>query len=117
MPQITLADIKEAADRKFGPLVIDMGDGQSVTLLNPLRMPKTARTKLTALQKELDGEDATDESAEAALPKIVRLVAASKADADRLLAAVGDDLATMQEIFEEYAKATQPGEASASPTS
>lgn len=111
MPSVTLADIQAAADRKYGPYVIDMGNGSSVTLLNALRLPQEKRVALMKLQ-DLQEEDA--ENIGAHLEEMVRLTAKTKADADRLIRAVGGDLALLAEILEGYGKASELGEASAS---
>lgn len=103
MPKITLADIQEAADKKYGPLVIEGIEGGDVTLVNPLRLPKKKRQAMTAL-------DGSDGDVDDKLVEIVRL-AASKGDADRLLKAVGDDLAALAEIMADYMGAAQVGEA------
>jgi hypothetical protein len=106
MPNITLADIQAAADKKYGPLVIDGIPGGPVTLVNPLRMDKAKRDKLTHLD---DIEDAEEKLATA-----IRL-GTKAADAKRLLAAV-TDLATLAEIVTEWTSSAQVGEASPSPS-
>ena len=111
MPSVTLDDIQAAADRKYGPFTVDMGDGQTCTLLNALRLSKDKRKKVLKLQ-DLQDEDA--ENVEDHLIEMVRLTAQSKADADRLLKAIGNDLALLAEILEQYGKASELGEASAS---
>lgn len=114
MPNVTLADIQAAADAKYGPYVIDMGDGQTCTLLNALRLPKDKRREVMKLQ-DLQEEDA--ENVDDHLMRMVELTAKSKGDATRLLRAVGTDLALLAEILEGYGKASELGEASASENS
>jgi hypothetical protein len=105
MPSITLADIQAAADKKYGPLVIELPDGP-VTLVNPLRMNKAARDKLTKLDDIEDPEEK--------LQTAIR-IGAKAADAKRLLAAV-TDLATLAEIVTQWTSSAQVGEASPSPS-
>lgn len=104
MPSITLADIQAAADRKYGPLVVDLGD-RKVELVNPIRLSKEKRDKLTSIDDQTDVDKK--------LAAIVRL-ACSPADAKALLAAVGSDLAALAEIVSQWTQAAQVGEASPS---
>ena len=106
MPSITLADIQAAADKKYGPLVVDLGD-KKVELVNPIRLSKEKRDRLTTLDEETDVDKK--------LASIVRL-ACTPQDAKALLAAVGNDLASLAEIVTEWSKAAQVGEASPSPS-
>lgn len=101
MPSFTLADIQAAADKKYGPMVIDLGDSK-VELVNPIRMSKDKRDKLTALD--------TEEDVDKKLAAIVRL-ACSQRDAKALLDAVGSDLGALAEIVTEWSKSSQVGEA------
>jgi hypothetical protein len=107
MPSITLADIQAAADKKYGPLVVDLGNDKSVTMRNPLRLPKAKRAALAAL----DGDGA---DVDAKLAEIVK-IACAPADAKALLSAVGDDLPALAEIVSEWTSSAQVGEASPSP--
>lgn len=112
MPTFSLADIQKAADEKYGPLVIPDVPGGPVELVNPLRLSKEKRKKLTELDKATDsGEIDVDEK----IAQVIRL-AAKPADAKRLLAAVGGDLAQLKEIVERWTESSQVGEASPSPS-
>lgn len=120
MAKITLADIKNAADRKYGPFEVDLGDGVEVTLLNVLRLPKDKRAEFTAQQKLLDtaqgaAEQDLDEIT-AKLCDLLRVIAATPEGAERLIDAMGDDNGVLMELWEQYSEATQPGEASPSAT-
>lgn len=114
MPSFTLDQINEAADRQYGPFVIEGIPGGDVTLLNALRMPKTQRKRLIDYQKAanaiLEDPSAGSDEADDTLPQMIRLVAASKADADRLLKWAGDDQAKLAVVMQQYGKASQ-GEA------
>lgn len=104
MPSISLQDIQEAADKKFGPFVVEGVPGGDVTLANPLRMSKDKRKKL------FDLKDVTEENIDEKFADLIRL-GTSPAEAKRLLAAIGDDLATLKEIVESWLKGSQAGEA------
>lgn len=108
---LTLDSIRAAAEAKYGSTDIDLGDGQIVRLLNPLRLPKERRDALMAAQDKLNGDDA-DQAA--VLTETLTLVAETPKQAEALLSAVGDDLGVLAAIMEEYGAKTQVGEASAS---
>ncbi|WP_328310254.1 phage tail assembly protein [Streptomyces sp. NBC_00442] len=110
MASFSLDDIRNAAEARYGSTDIELGD-ETVRLLNPLRLPRDTRTKLSQLQDDMGGEDADQEEL---LSEAIRLVAEHAAAADKLLKAVGGDLAVLAEIFDRYGKGAQVGEASAS---
>ncbi|WP_042800927.1 phage tail assembly protein [Streptomyces sp. C] len=110
MASYSLDDIRAAAERKYGSTDIEFG-GDVVRLLNPLRLTKAKRDELMSVQDQLGKED-SDQAA--VLSQAIRVVAASEAAANKLLEAVGDDLAILAEIFGHYGESTQSGEASAS---
>lgn len=111
----TLDSIVEAADKKYGNVEIAFGKGDSVSLINALRLSKESRTALIKLQSEMQ-EAEGDESVDQAelLADGIKIVAADKDAAERLLDLVGSDLAVLAEIFNRYTEGTQAGEASAS---
>lgn len=108
MPTITLQDIRDAADKKYGPLIIEGVEGGAVTLLNALRLSKEKRAALSALDDQ-DDIDVQDK-----LEQIIRLAAATEDDANRLLAEFGEDLGQLAEALGHYTGKTQLGEASPS---
>ncbi|MGW6745420.1 phage tail assembly protein [Streptomyces sp. NPDC055025] len=110
MASYSLDEIRAAAEARYGSTDIELGTG-TVRLLNPLRLPKQKRDDLAGLQDKLSAEDADQE---ALMSQAIRLVADSGKAADKLLSAVGGDLAVLAEIFDRYGKGTQVGEASAS---
>lgn len=109
----TLDDIKAAAKEKYGSTTIDLGNGETVELLNALRLEKGKRKRLIAVQNELDGAD-DDFDQEASIDEMLSLLCANDWQRDRLMEAVGDDLAVKVEIMASYGKVTQVGEASPS---
>lgn len=117
MATFTLDSIREAAEKKYGSTDIEMPEGVC-RLLNPLRLPKEKRKALMSIQDRLDtegkDEDAEEVDQEEVLADAIRLVAEEPEQAERLLAAVGDDMAMLAEIFSTYTGEAQVGEASAS---
>jgi hypothetical protein len=110
MASFSLDDIRAAAERKYGSTDITVGE-DVVRLLNPLRLPKARRDALLTLQEEM-GKDDTDQAE--LLAQAIRTIAESEKAAEKLLDAVGGDLAILAEIFGHYGESTQVGEASAS---
>lgn len=112
MSSYTLDDIRAAAEAKYGSTDIAVGE-TTVRLLNPLRLSKEKRAALTSMQEDNDNQDDAD-AQEKYLSDAIRLVAENEHQANVLLAAIGDDLALLAQIFETYTKSTELGEASAS---
>lgn len=111
MKTITLDSIREAVEAKYASYDVEYAEGKVVRLLNAIRIDKDKRDKLLDLQRALK-EDGADQAA--LLADCLRAVADNKARADELIKAVNGDLAILMELFSEYSKATQVGEASAS---
>ncbi|MFG3223258.1 phage tail assembly protein [Kitasatospora sp. NPDC048194] len=111
MASYTLDDIRAAADAKYASTDIDLGTGDVVHLINPLRLSKASRDKLHELQDQLEADNADQQ---VLLEDAIRLVSDNGQKADALLAAIGGDLAVLAQIFETYGASTQVGEASAS---
>jgi hypothetical protein len=107
MANFSLDDIRAAAEKKYGATVIDLG-GETITLLNPLRVSKENREELLALEREddLDVEDSTKRALE--------LMVKSPGDYKRLISHFGGDLGMLATIMETHTASAQVGEASAS---
>lgn len=105
-----LDDIRAAAEAKYGSLDIELSDGKTVRLLNPLRLPKEKRDAMVLLQENAKG-DGVDQVE--VMTEMIRLAAETKGGADLLLKAAGGDLTVLAEIVAEYGKQTRVGEASA----
>lgn len=127
MPTITLDEIRQSLDRKYGPTVIELGEGRSCVLRSPIRLPKADRRALRELQERLNKLQEDDGDADAAgadvedelvdgLREIFRVAAEDKASAEEFLAAAGDDLGFLREVLELWQESTEPGEASPSPS-
>ncbi|MER6314623.1 phage tail assembly protein [Streptomyces sp. NPDC001581] len=110
MASYSLDAIRAAAEARYGSTDIEL-DGDTVRLLNPLRLRKEKRAELTQLQDHMSGEDADQEEL---LSQAIRLVAEHPKAADKLLTEINGDLAVLAEIFDAYGRGTQAGEASAS---
>lgn len=113
MSKFTLDDIKAAAEAQYGSTDIELAGGETVKLLNPLRMSEANRKALIAASKSLEAEG-EDADQNAAFDAIFELIAESPAKAKKLIAACGEDLAMKAVIFGHYQDGTQAGEASAS---
>ena len=107
---VTLDSIRAAAEAKFGSTVIDLGD-QQVELLNPIRLGKAKRERLSAISDDLKAEGADQE---AILSDVLRGVAKTPAQGDALVEAIGGDFAVLLSVFNAYTTETQMGEASPS---
>lgn len=103
----TLDEIRAAAEKKYADFELEF-DGETIKLLNALRLPKEKRDAVLAVQEEL-GEEGADQAA--LMAKAVELVAEDGAAAKRLLKAIGNDLAVLAELFAAYSGATAAGEA------
>lgn len=137
MPTITLDQLREDLDAKYGPLVVPFGDGMEVTFTQALRLPKEQRKKVLDLQRE---QSRRQEAREAEAKKIkdaggepperdldeteaeqldfmrsMLSLASTDTDACELfLAAVGDDVLLLSRVIEAWMKDSQSGEASTS---
>ena len=122
MAAITLDFIREAADKKFGHLTIELDSETSVVLTNPIRLSAEKRKAFLDNQKQMEAEKDEDGNAvdtenfdqAAVLEESLRIVADSKPGAERLIEALGGDLAQLISVFESYTKGVELGEASPS---
>ena len=104
---LTLDDIRDAADKKYGGYPVTVDEGGEIILTNPLRMTKELRAELSDLKAE-DFDDIVDYF-EATFAK-----ASSKAEAKRIRKAFGEDPALYATLFELYSNGVELGEASPS---
>jgi len=125
----TLDQLREDVEAKYGPFVLELGDGKTVTLHPIMRLPQDRRERfaeqyreLQAVQRKSDDGDAGDvllqlDQVGDHVRGLLATVAATPADADRLMAVLPADDTTMAlELFEQYAGKAMPGEASPSPS-
>lgn len=108
MTTLTLDSIREAADRKYGGITIDLGD-EKVELRNPLRLSKGDRERLSKLEKSADEDaDPLDYFRE------MYEVLAGKEGAKTLLKALGEDITLHMEVLSNLNTGVEAGEASPS---
>lgn len=119
----TLDAMREEIEREFKPFQIELG-GETLTLRNLLRVPKSKRDRVYGLLDELSdiqGSDegalsVTEKSAQVAL-EVIPLVADNEKLARKLVEKIEDDLALTLRLFNVWMEATQAGEAEGSPDS
>jgi hypothetical protein len=107
----SLDELRQSVQAKYKPYEVDLGGGDVVLLEQALRLPKERRAEMRAAQDRMSGDDASEDDLVAAMGDILRAAASDRGAADRMLAAIGDDLAVLKEILEGYGKASQLGEA------
>jgi hypothetical protein len=113
---VSLTQINEEVEQKYGPFVIEDVPGGDVTLRNPIRLTENERHRLGELHRSLNQteQDAPDEDAVVArIREILDLVAVGDGG-KRLSEEVGDDAGKLLHVFRLYAEAMQLGEASPS---
>lgn len=107
--KIKLSDIKDAAEKKYGIVSIELNeDGSEVADLTPaLRLSKADRLKLEDINKpDADGKDADIQDVFEGWARIV-----AGPNAERLIELVGGRIDVWVGIQEEWAEKTQAGEA------
>jgi hypothetical protein len=116
----TLDSLREELDNKYAPFQIEVG-GEVLVMRNLLRLPEKERgaamDALTAADKESQEEESAESIAklEESLRTVISLVTAD-GKGQKLVDAIGDDLALKIEIVQAWGAATQPGEAENSPS-
>lgn len=115
MAGITLDQIRESAERKYGDFVVELGDGVEVRLRSALRLGKAERDSLNVLRKQhaalTENDDVTIDDSLDLLCQQICLLAVDKAAAESMLALIGDDPAVLLSVIEAYAEASELGEA------
>lgn len=113
----TLDSLRDELDKKFAPVVIDLGKAQ-VTLRNLLRLNSADREAVQDALKALAPDEEDDDRSSGMLDKMSRLfvLVADEGKGQVLVDAIGDDLALASHILNMWTEATSPGEASDSPS-
>ncbi len=115
MATLSLDDIRDSIEKEFVSTTITIGE-ESVKMVNPLRMAKDQRAKLSkTLKAASTGGD--DESLEDAFEKMIAVIRDAIPDAKQakvLLDEIGDDMAVAVKVLDAYMEAMKPGEASGS---
>lgn len=130
MPDVSLDDYFATAETKFGNHRITVGD-KVVTMQNSLTLDKETRRQLNTAQKRLNNLQSDDEDVQATelqgdedqtdgmlrvLGEVITLVSDDKAAARDMLERIGSNLPVLLEIFQDWNKKAQPGEAEPSGT-
>jgi hypothetical protein len=112
MPKINLSDIQSAANTKFADFEITLPGGEIIFFQPVLRLEKHRRLQLkAAMDLKARGEADADTDLYDLYQDAFKVVAKTPDAYDKLVAAVGDDPAVWQELFESYNEDTEPGEA------
>jgi hypothetical protein len=137
MGSLSLEELAERVSEKYAPFDVPMGEAGTVRLRQVLRLPKEQKRQVIEIQQELNGlqtekkdpetgdviELTVDEQLDIE-PKqiecfqaIFRIVADDQELVELMLKQIGDDVASLLELFNAYQETTQAGEASASSSS
>lgn len=116
MPSIKLSDIQTAADKKYGDFEIHLPNGEIVSFIPALRLPKESRRKLGKafdVEQRVKGDEPDLDLYD--VYKDVFRVSVRQADAfTKLEAVVGDDPAVWEELAKSFMQDTAAGEVSPS---
>jgi len=117
----SLDAIRQEARQRYADYPVRLDDQTTVVLRAPLRLSSEERTALRKMQSSIgtmqDDPEYSDGDLLEVLRSMIRTVADDRGHADRLIEEIGDDLAVLQTLFEQYSERTQPGEASHSANS
>lgn len=105
---IKLSDIQTKANENYANTPVELPDGEIVTMRNALQLTDEERKVLTSAG---DVEEGESKSQLLVLRDIIRVTVEDKEAAERLINAVGDNLAFLVELFKTYNEGTQSGEA------
>lgn len=109
---VSLNQINQEVDNKYGPFVVEDVPGGEVVLRNPIRLTSNERDQLMKLESELRAaQKASDTNAAlAAGSELVEIVSVGDGG-KRLLKELGDDPSKLMFVLELYSEAVQLGEA------
>lgn len=109
---LSLDGAREKASAKYSDLAVDLGSGETVTLLSALKLSKAARQRYNGLQARLKDTQGDEEAAVSVLMDMIRAVADDAELAEKLVSVLEEEpLSTTMVILEEYGKVSQVGEA------
>lgn len=109
---VSLTQINEEADERYGPLIVEDVPGGDITLRNLIRCTENEMDQVTKLDARLREAKKSNDVGQAlrCAKDLLRLVAVGK-DGDRLITELGDDSAKVMYVLELWAEKTQAGEA------
>lgn len=109
---ISLDQINQEADKKFGPFVVTGVPGGDVTLRNAVRLAKSERDKVRQMQGKIKTlRESQDETGTLKLLADFFDILSVGDGGKRLVKEIGDDPAKLMVLMEMYAEDTQLGEA------
>lgn len=112
----TLDGLRQEARKRYADYPVQLDETTTVVLRAPLRLHSDERTALREMQQQIsamqESPDYSDADLLELLRDIIRTVADDRERGQRLVDAIGDDLAVLQTMFEDYSERTQSGEAS-----
>lgn len=111
----TLDDLKSELENKYRPFVYKAAEDKEFTLVSLMRVDKKVRAAVEERLKSIDEESATEDDVVASLEFALSSVTQNN-KGPALIKELGHDLPVLMIIMEQWQKATQPGEASSSPS-
>lgn len=118
---VTLDGLRQEASKRYADYPVRMDEHTTVVLRAPLRLSSEDRMSLRRMQTSIsdmqDDPEYSDAHLLEVLRNMIRTVADNRERAQVLVDAIGDDLAVLQTLFEDYSERTQAGEASHSANS
>lgn len=105
MASVTLASLQLATEAKYGSFDIELSNGQILKLRNPLRMADDERAQFQELAST-EGGDPKDQ-----FVTMITLAADDKDLANKFIGLVGDDVALLATVVEQYTDGVKVGEA------
>lgn len=103
---------REKASARYNDLAIDLGSGETVTLLSALKLPRERRKQYAELNVKLKDAEGDEDKALTLLFDMIRVVADDAELVEKLIGVLEDEpLSTTMVILEEYGKVSQVGEA------
>ena len=110
---VTLDDINNAAEKRFGNVEIPLDESTTVVLRNPLRLSEEERDQLTGLQDSAN-EAEEDQDQSKYFEEMLLIVGDSKTKVRRLIDSFDGDLTKLVAVVQLYQEYAQMGEASPS---
>lgn len=136
----SLEDVKQSIEEQYAPVVINLGEAGTATLIQSARLSDEVQDQLIAMQSRFNEirtaaaetpqtgtEDAPEDDAAKAsrvremrersvglLEEMFTIIAKTPSDAERIIEACNHDVLVLGGVFKRYGARTQLGEASAS---
>jgi hypothetical protein len=107
---VSLNDINQEADEKYGPFVVEDVPGGDVVLRNTLRLTRNELDQFSQLDAKIKAAQGDPNKVLDVMAEVFVLVSVGDGG-KRLLDALGDDPPKLMHLLTLYREATQPGEA------